>query len=294
MRYKLYEHRYTYKLQFAYAANCIEHSLDILGHEKVKDNPDLHIYNHTCRDIEPDMPENSIIFKPTAPTGQHFQICDLGYANSSRITFTKPEYENRPIQKSELHEIQEMVNRRTNKWDITHTDKWEEISDVKDDHILIIGQTPNDETVKGFGFGNHWDKMCQIIEKLKDRNLVIKLHPKVSGDKEIISQWQSDGHQVISGYISIHSILQKTKVAIIENSTAGIECMMNDVPIISYGYPDYHWITKDLRILTELNNYIDDMSWFSKDNSRRFLAWYMYDYLCYDIPSTVKRLQELI
>ncbi len=303
MRYKLYEHRYTFNGQFAYAANCIEHSLDILGHEKVEDNPDLHIYNHTCRDIEPNMPENSIIFKPTAPTGQHFQICDLGYANSSRITFTKPDYENRPIQKSELNEIQEMVNRRTNKWDSVEGFKWEEISDdyfkwtmgeLKDDHILIIGQTPHDETVKGFGFGNHWDKMCQIVEKLKDRNLVIKLHPKVSADEEIISQWQSDGHQVVSGYVSIHSILQKTKVAIIENSTAGVECMMNDIPIISYGYPDYHWITKDLRILTELNNCIDDMSWFSKDNSRKFLAWYMYDYLCYDIPSTVKRLQELI
>jgi len=303
MRYKLYEHRYTFKGQFAYAANCIEHAMDILGHEKVEDNPDLHIYNHTSRDTEPDMPENSIIFKPTAPTGQHFQICDLGYANSSRITFEEPiEYEYRNIQNSEWNEIQEMVSRRANKWDSAELFKWEEATGkLKDDHILIVCQMPEDETVKGFGFGNHWDKMCQIIEKLKDRNLVIKLHPRISKASHIIRdlnktilQWENDGHQVITGYVSIHSVLPKTKVAIVENSTAGIECMMHDVPIISYGYPDYHWVTKDLRILTMLNKYIDNIDWFNKDESRKFLTWYIYDYLCYDIPSTMKRLQELI
>ena len=294
MRYKLYEHRYTYKGQFAYAANCITHAMNVLGHESVNDNPDLHIYNHTCRDVESDMPDNSIIFKPTAPSGQHFQICDLGYANSSRITFNKPEYENRYVQKSEWNEIQEMINRRVNKWDSVEGFKWKEVNELKDDHILIIGQTPDDETVKGFGFGNHWDKMCQIVEKLKDRNLVIKLHPRVNLMNKEITQWKKAGHQIITGYVSVHSILPKTKVAIIENSTTGIECMMHDVPIISYGYPDYHWITKDLRILTRLNNYIDDMSWFNKNDSRKFLSWYIYDYLCYDIPSTIKRLQELI
>jgi hypothetical protein len=70
--------------------------------------------------------------------------------------------------------------------------------------------------------------------------------------------------------------------------------MMHDVPIISYGYPDYHWITKDLRILTQLNECIDNMNWFNKKLSRQFLIWYVNDYLCYDIPSTMKRLEELV
>jgi len=303
MKYKLYEHRYTFNGHFAYAANCIEHAMDMLGHERVEDNPDLHIYNHTSRDTEIDMPEKYIIFKPTAPTGHHFQICDLGYANSSRITFEEPiEFEFRKVQDTEWNEIQQLIERRTNKWDSIDTSLvWDLDVPVKDDHILIIGQMPEDETVKGFGFGNHWDKMCQIIEKLKDRNLVIKLHPRINETSHLIKdligtidKWKADGHQVLNGYISIHSVLPKTKVAIVENSTAGIECMMHDVPIISYGYPDYHWITKDLRILTKLNDYIDDMSWFKKDDSRKFLTWYIYDYLCYDIPSTVNRLQELI
>src|SRR6056300_57701 len=279
MRYKIYEHRYTFKGNFAYAANCIEHALDMMGYEKVEEDADLHVYNHTCRDLEPDMPENSIIFKPTAPTSKHFQIDTLGYANSSSITFNKPTFENRVIDNT----------------------KWNYVKNVRDDHILIIGQMPEDETVHGFGFGDHWKKMCMIIDKLKDENLVIKLHPRITKASHIIrdlnkqiDKWKDSGHQVITGYESIHSVLPKTRLAIVENTTAGIECMMHDVPIISHGYPDYHWITKDLRILTELRGYIKDTSWFNQKLSRQFLIWYIYDYLCYDIPSTYNRLGEIL
>lgn len=303
MQYKFYERRYSFKGNFAYAANCIRHALEMMGHtESETEEADLHIYNHTCRDLEPDLPENSIIFKPTAPTSKHFQICDLGYANSSRITFEEPvEYEYRKYDNTEWNEIQDMVQRRANKWDDSIMLKWPDAKDVKDDHILIIGQMPEDETVMGFGFGDHWKKMYQIIDKLDDYNLVIKLHPRIRKAShrirdinKCIEEWQSRGHQVFSGYESIHSILPHTRVAITENSTAGIECMMHDVPIISYGYPDYHWITKDLRILTTLRNSIDDLSWFNKEKSRRFLCWYVFEYLCNDIPTTMNRLEELI
>ena len=114
MEYKIHEHRYTFTGNFAYAADCIRHALEMMGYTE-GDNPDLHVYNHTCRDLEPDMPKNSIIFKPTAPTSKHFQICDLGYANSSRITFEEPiEYEYRKYDNTEWNEIQDMVDRRAN------------------------------------------------------------------------------------------------------------------------------------------------------------------------------------
>lgn len=300
MEYKIHEHRYTFTGNFAYAADCIRHALEMMGYTE-GDNPDLHIYNHTCRDLEPDMPENSIIFKPTAPTSKHFQICDLGYANSSRITFEEPiEYEYRKYDNTEWNEIQDMVDRRANKWDDSIMLKWPDAKNVKNDHILIVGQMPEDETVMGFGFGDHWKKMCMVIDKLDGYdNIVIKLHPRINKagvrnlDKKI-KEWEEKGHQVFYGYESIHSVLPKTRVAIIENSTSGIECMMHDVPIISYGYPDYHWITKDLRILTSLKEYINDLSWFNKEKSRRFLCWYINEYLCYDIPSTMNRITQLL
>ena len=303
MRYKFHEHRYTFKGNFSYAADCIRHSLDMMGHEEDNESPELHVYNHTCRDLEPDMPENSIIFKPTAPTSKHFQICRLGYANSSEITFEEPvEYEYRKYDNIEWNEINDLIERRANKWDDSIMLKWPDAKNVKKDHILIIGQMPEDETVMGFGFGDHWKKMCMIIDKLEDRdNLVIKLHPRIrkashriKDINKYIEEWKGKGHQVFSNYESIHSILPYTKVAITENSTAGIECMMHDVPIISYGYPDYHWITNDLRILTKLRNSVDDLTWFNKEKSRRFLCWYVFDYLCYDIPTTMRRLEEIL
>ena len=300
MEYKIHEHRYTFTGNFAYAADCIRLALEMLGYTE-GDNPDLHVYNHTCRDLEPDMPGNSIIFKPTAPTSKHFQICDLGYANSSRITFEEPiEYEYRKYDNTEWNEIQDMVDRRANKWDDSIMLKWPDAKNVKNDHILIVGQMPEDETVMGFGFGDHWKKMCMVIDKLDGYdNIVIKLHPRIdkAGVKNLkkkIKEWEEKGHQVFYGYESIHSVLPKTKVAIIENSTSGIECMMHDVPIISYGYPDYHWITKDLRILTSLKEYINDLSWFNKEKSRRFRCWYINEYLCYDIPSTMNRITQLL
>jgi hypothetical protein len=275
----------------------------MMGHEEDNESPELHVYNHTCRDLEPDMPENSIIFKPTAPTSKHFQICREGYANSSEITFEEPvEYEYRKYDNIEWNEINDLIERRANKWDDSIMLKWPDAKNVKKDHILIIGQMPEDETVMGFGFGDHWKKMCMIIDKLEDRdNLVIKLHPRIrkashriKDINKYIEEWKGKGHQVFSNYESIHSILPYTKVAITENSTAGIECMMHDVPIISYGYPDYHWITNDLRILTKLRNSVDDLTWFNKEKSRRFLCWYVFDYLCYDIPTTMRRLEEIL
>lgn len=307
--YKFHEHRYPHKGNFAFAALQIKEALELMGYTEGveladRDNIDLHIYNHTCRDLEPDMPENSIIFKPTAPTAQHFSIDWLGYANSSSITFERPyEYEFRSYTKFEMEEISNMISRRANKWDDSILLKWKDAKDIKQDHILIVGQTLNDETVKGFGFGNHFTKLTQIVDKLKDYPLIIKLHPSMSTNsmkraRFFIDKWTSLGHQVFTGYESIHSILPYTKCAIIDNSTAGIECMMHDVPIISYGYPDYHWVTQDLRILTELRGYIDDLDtihpWFHLEDQRQFMTWYIFDYLCNDIPTTIKRLKDIL
>lgn len=300
--YKFHEYRYTFKGNFKHAAECIKAGLNLRGMKETDGEPDLHVYNHTARDLEPDMPENSIIFKPTAPTSKHFQICDLGYANSSRITFEEPVYKGSTWTKNVYWgQIEKMITDRTNKWDDSILLKWERAKNVPDDHILIIGQMPEDETVYGFSFGDHWKKMCMIIDKLKDENLVIKLHPRIRKATHIIrnlnkqiEQWEEAGHTVIIGFVSIHDVLPKTRLAITENSTAGIECMMHDVPIISYGYPDYHWITKDLRILTELRGYINDMSWYSKEDNRCFLLWYIYSYLCKDEMSAYKRLGEIL
>ena len=152
---------------------------------------------------------------------------------------------------------------------------------------------PDDETVNGFGFGDHIKKLEMIVNILSDENLIIKLHPRYK-NKPLIKKWEDAGHRVITAFDSIHSILPKTKVAIIDNSTAGIECLMHEVPIISYGWPEYHWATKKLQTLPQLKDLVNDLSWYQPVYAKQFIEWYINDYLCSDINSTIKRLEDII
>jgi len=300
VEFKIYEHRYTFQGQFAYAANMIRHSLEMMGHTE-GDNPDLHIYNHTCRDLEPDMPENSLIFKPTAPTSQHFQIDRNGYANSSDMAFIDPTVISdwRNYDNSEINEIKSLILRRANKWDQSILiNGWDEVDDITDDHILVIGQMPGDETVDGFGWPGHIQRIDRILDKLEGENVVLKLHPKYKpktlDEKKLMKKWKEMDIQILRGFTAIHSVLPKTRVAILDNSTAGIECMMHEDPMITYGHPDYHWVTKDMRSPVQLRGFINDLSWYDKELTRKFLCYYIFEYLCSDIDTTMNRLQELL
>ena len=162
---------------------------------------------------------------------------------------------------------------------------------------------PEDETVRNFSFGNHWDKLRSIVNQLwrSNQKVVVKVHPHLINEAkdwnfylDTIKDWQAHGIVVLYNKESLYDILPKTKVAILENSTSGMECMMHDVPMITHGYPEYHWVSKDLRHLNMLNNYIEDLSWFNKENSRKWLTWYCTQYLCYDKDSTLKRIKEII
>lgn len=268
--------------------------MNLLGHNE-SDNPQINIYNH-CYQSEVSTNKN-IIFKPTAPTSKHFALDTIGYANSSSLAFEEPDWIKEFVEDSNY--IQSLIDQKTTKWDDSILLKWKKAKDVADDHILIIGQVPTDETVNGFGFGDHFKKLSMIVDYLKDENLIVKLHPstrmKIKGKvKDKVDKWIQDGIDVRTEYESIHDFLPKTRVAILENSTAGIECLMHGVPVISYGWPEYHWVTKNLQTLTQLDIIVNDLSWHDRDNSDRFINWYINKYLCHDVDSTAIRLKEII
>ena len=286
MEYKIHQYRFD---NFTKFEDIIRQSLNELGHVE-SDNPDLNIYNH-CHKSEIST-DNNIIFKPTAPTSQHFALDTLGYANSSTLAYEKPDI-NPDIEQMDWASIVDLRNTKPNKWDDSILLKWKIAKDVKDDHILVIGQMPDDETVHGFGFGDHIVKLKMIVDKLHGENVVIKLHPRYK-NPVLVKQWKDAGHHVITGFDSIHSILPKTRVAIIDNSTAGIECLMHEVPIISYGWPEYHWATQKLQTLPQLKDLVNDLSWYQPVYSKQFIEWYIHHYLCTDINSTIKRLEDII
>ena len=139
------------------------------------------------------------------------------------------------------------------------------------------------------------------MRKLKDENIVVKLHPsfKPRGKtKDVVDTWIQNDIDVRTGYNYIHDFLPHARVAILDNSTSGIECLMHEVPIISYGWPEYHWVTKKLQSLTQLSTLCTDVDNWStphfKEDARNFVYWYINDYLCHDTHSTVKRLEECL
>ncbi len=301
MEYKIYDHKYEWKGNFDKAKNLIETALQELGHTK-GDNG-LSIYNHTCLDNLEDLHWPVLFVKPTAPTAEHFAIDDLGYANSSRLAFEEPmEYDHmyshlNPKNNIDWSNIEKLIENKTNKWDDSILLKWRRAKNVPKDHILIIGQIPEDEVTNGFGFKGHFDRLRMIVDKLQHENIVVKLHPsfKLRGKtKDIVDKWIQNDIDVRTGYNSIHDFLPRTRVAIIDNSTSGIECLMHEVPIISYGWPEYHWVTKKLQSLTQLRGLVSNTSWHEKDLARKFIYWYIHDYLCYDFESTKRRLDGLL
>lgn len=284
-------------------------SLQHMTNEGIVDNPeDLYIYNHTfleelnTRGLT--RGPNILVLKPTGPTSKHFTIDPIGYAATSSITYTKPDFENYDSTSFFNTDVVGYINDRESKW----SDRKDEFGflqeelDVPDNHVLVLGQMPADQTVTEMSFGSHWIKMCSIVEELMHtEEVVVKIHPTLKGecdDWEIyqtkIDEWRENGVTVFDDFQSLYDILPKARVAILENSTSGIECAMHDVPMISYGYPEYHWITKDLRHLSQLKSYVRDLSWFDIERSRSFIAWYCQQYQCYDYESTLKRIKELL
>jgi len=287
---------------FGHSYDVVRSAMIELGHTEGED-ADINFFNHIHT-----FEDKCIIVKPTAPTAKHFALDPHGYANTSEIAYEDPYiYETmyshlNPKNDMDWGIITDLIEKKSNKWDDSILLKWrKEKQPIPDDHILVIGQMADDETVNGFGFGDHWKRLCMIVEYLKKIHgfdIVVKLHPsmKLRGkQKDIVDGWiQYDRITVIDGYISIHDILPKTHVAIVDNSTAGIECLMHEVPVISHGWPEYHWVTAKLQTLPHLETLIRDIRWHDKDRARQFIYWYINDYLCTDIDSTINRLKQLI
>ena len=276
----------------------------------IEDNSeDIYIFNHCTI---PELVKNgfelgsgTLILKGSGLSAKYFSLDTLGYAAYSSITYNKPPLSFVNVG-SFWNEVEQMVAEKVNKWDTaSHVpDFYSPGIDIPSDHTLIVGQMNGDETVTNFSFGDHITKLDKIVTSLNTSYpVVVKLHPYtfVNGQESffkkvggLVEKWKKKGAYVLSDFESIHDILPKTRVAIVENSTAGLECMMHEVPVISYGFPEYHWNTKELRHAIHVNSLVNDLSWFSKQNNRKFMTWYLRDYLCYDVESTTKRLKSLI
>jgi len=285
----------------------------------IKTDNAIHLYNHTYESELMDAgfyrKESllNIFLKPTGPTPAHFTLDTLGYA-----AYSSPAYE-KDFGLQDLaflhmyfkNKIDPLIQSNSNKWIEADLQFSKEDVDVPDNHILVIGQMTADTTVTEFSFGNHWEKIEAIMKSLLRRPdlvnspIVVKIHPTLkretlkSGSWDWygarIQQWKAKGVVVLEDWESIHKVLPKTKVAIVENSTAGIECLMHKVPVISYGRPEYRYATKELLHAAHLPQLINDLNiWYNPLVAQSWLYWYLENYVCSSLDSTEKRLDTIL
>lgn len=281
----------------------------------ITDSPDdIYVYNHTHIDeIQQSgffTGRKTLFIKPTLPTPNHFTLDSRGYAAASYITYTKPNFVDYNSSFFFEETVPNLIKNRPNKWSDRDWCKFgeEEQLNIPEEHILVLGQLPKDETCSRMSFGDHFTKLESIVDSISHLdNIVVKLHPHLldpaSEDdedylpeprfREAVTRWENQGIVVLAGYTSLFDVLPKTKVAIVDNSTSGLECLFHQVPVISYGYPEYHWATKDLRHLVHLPRLVTDLSWVNQEYSNSFTAWYFEQYLCSDFSSTKRRLLEI-
>lgn len=279
----------------------------------IRDNPcDLVIYNHadvshlTGNIIDA---KKTWFFKPTVPTCYHTTLDELGYGPYSSITYNKPTFE-----KCNLKDVQKFFKTKVKKWIDDKNTKWGNTFENKDeevdyhDYALVLGQCGGDEVVTRHDFGSYFCKLIQVIKELirvTDGLIIVKLHPYTDGenakdevfsskiDKQI-KDIEPSRIKVYRNKSNIHNFIKNAKYVVLANSGAGFEVMMHHKPIISWGFPEYHWVTYDLRHLSDLKRAVSNLDWFDKNKSDKFLYWYLEKYCFYDLETCKNRVKELL
>ena len=323
--YKYRNMRESWKLQMQWLVKALqEESYTVIKHKDFicqgldnlpvydfrKDICDIVIYNHCdiSHIIGNVIPvKKNLFFKPTVPDKYHTTLDELGYGAYSSITYDKPDFEscniNNAIAFFRMKVKRWIQNRDTKFWDFENKE-----TEVKEnDYYLVLGQCGGDYVVTRQDFGIYFNKLEAVIRELArigNRKIVVKLHPYTDGvdakddkfSQKIASNLRKIDSKVIVylGKTNIHNFIEKAHSVYLANSGAGFEVMMHHKPIIAWGYPEYHWITYNLRHLCDLIRAIKVEDWFDAEKQDKFLYWYMEKYCYYNLKGARRRLKEIL
>jgi hypothetical protein len=280
----------------------------------------LALFTHTTAAHIVGLPNTPMWFlKSTPPDEKSFSLDPLGYGPYSSIAYHWAPSD------IPAHLIQEFYDGWVSVWKARRTTKWGELEfdptpKLPDEpYFLVLGQTLCDATVTEMWFGNYAAALVSMVTALSavtTSPIVVKLHPYTDGFAGYDAKCRpipvkSRAHttavidairrrcpdnrvSIISGVVGLDEVLERSKCVALCNSGAGIEAMLYRKPIISWGRPEYHWATFDLRHLCDLRRAVNIESWFDPNLSDLYAYWYVMRYCIRDQPSALQRVAELL
>jgi hypothetical protein len=325
--YKYSDMMVTWVRQMTWLVNAMKfHGIDVKLHRGMKctglenlpkyepskdKGVDICVYNHAdishlTGNILP--VQKNWFFKPTVPDNSHTTLDALGYGPFSSITYERPDFENssqEDVDKFFSTTVKGWLDRKDTKFGRRFENREESVP--YDDYYLVCGQCYGDETVVRHDFGSHALKLGQVIKELtrvdEKRMVIVKLHPYMNGEFQKDTRLSDEAKKkfeeisprvkVYTSKSNIHSFIKKARCVLLANSGSGFEAMMHHKPIITWGHPEYHWVTHDLRHLANLIRAIK-LDWFDAKKQDKFLYWYMEKYCYYNQETANRRVGELL
>ena len=276
---------------------------------------DLMIFTHTTVNHVRGYDGPKWFIKSTSPDQFHASLDPLGYGPFSSVSYSRPPFD--AVQESD---VSRYFEEKVPEWTESRTSKWGDGifrsgGPGGQDYVLVLAQTFKDETVDGMWFGNYWSALVQVVNVLAqvEQRVVVKLHPWTDGTggfdcvgkpkppettdysercKAALEEL-SPHVEVHTGMSSVHDFIRDSRCVVLCNSSSGLDALLHRKPIISWGFPEYHWVTYDMRHLCELPQALD-LKWFSEDEAAKFIYWYTEHYCIFDEASADRRVEELL
>ena len=221
-----------------------------------------------------------------------FTIDPVGWGGGASFAKTKPEYvfdtkddTFKKYQKRILSNQSKFDQPEPEEFKIEH--RWHRHR-KNEEFIFVPLQLPHDETIK------YHSKLsvCEFVRSLCEWSqistvpIVFKGHPINPASMkpliEIIKE--SPANVTYVENVSIHSIIPKCAAVYLINSGVGIESMLHEKPVVSFGKSEYQNFVQKGNIKDLIQTWDDVLDTdhdVLKENYRKFFNWYIHT-ICYD------------
>lgn len=261
--------------------------------------PDVVIYTNCNKSVTP---QRGLYVGLQGPIPGYFSIDSVGVWPHLEQTYQEPTYPD--IRDTDVDSLVNNIKKsKINHYNNKHLNKGSDsdvVIDCPKDHVLLIMNAGD------INWSNTWTRFANIVNNLLayDQKVVVKFEPEITLDSEgNVDKTKKQNMETLfkqfEGHVkcywnseSLHDILPKTKVCIMDDSVYNLEPFMYDVPIITHMAPPYRHSVKQIYHEHELIPAIDDLSWFDVEKQRSWFNWYVTSYLCNDESSIRRRLED--